>query len=78
MFSLQPPRHISTLPITSVSPFGPRPLLVEPDMIAADGTSSRRQSKQPNQSFRQPQVLAGRRKTTTRNSGVRDTRRRLH
>jgi hypothetical protein len=32
MFSLQPPRHISTLPITSISPFGARPLLVDADM----------------------------------------------
>jgi hypothetical protein len=32
MFSLQPPRHISTLPITSFPQLGPCPLLVEPDI----------------------------------------------
>src|SRR6516165_6424980 len=37
MFSLQPPRHIPTLPITSISRFGPSPLLVEPDMAGRTG-----------------------------------------
>ena len=32
MFNLQPPRHIPTLPITSVSQFGPCPLLADPDI----------------------------------------------
>ena len=37
MFSLQPPRHIPTLPIASVPQFGPSPLLSEPDITVGAG-----------------------------------------
>jgi len=39
MFSLQPPRHIPTLPIASVPQFGLSPLLAEPDMTVGTGSA---------------------------------------
>jgi prophage tail gpP-like protein len=39
MFSLQPPRHIPTLPFTSPFKFGPRRLLVDPDIPGPDRDS---------------------------------------